>query len=312
MGKIQTVMVAGGVNMDIGGQSRGPLVPRDSNPGTVTVSLGGVGRNIAHNLRLLGVPVCLFTALGEDAYAKEVERSCKKLSINLDGTLRVPGGRTSTYLFLSGQDGDMALAVSDMEIYERLTPAYFAQKLPLLNRGALVMLDTNLPEASLHYLARHCTVPLFADPVSTKKAEKLRGILGCLHTVTPNRLEAELLSGVAIRDRESLERAAGVLLDTGLKQAFITLGAEGTYAACGTRRCFLPACPAKVRSATGGGDAFAAGLIWAFLEGKDFEESARTAAAAASLAVEGAQTINPALSPQAVERRIQEQKEEER
>ena len=54
------------MNVDIGGRSAGPLVGRDSNPGTVTVSMGGVGRNIAHNLRLLGVRVSLLTALGED------------------------------------------------------------------------------------------------------------------------------------------------------------------------------------------------------------------------------------------------------
>ena len=41
-----TIVVAGGANIDIGGQSQGPLAYRDSNPGTVTVSLGGVGRSI--------------------------------------------------------------------------------------------------------------------------------------------------------------------------------------------------------------------------------------------------------------------------
>ena len=61
------VVVAGAVNVDIGGQSAGPLVGRDSNPGKVTVSMGGVGRNIAHNLRLLGVKVSLLTALGGSA-----------------------------------------------------------------------------------------------------------------------------------------------------------------------------------------------------------------------------------------------------
>ena len=50
-------VVVGGVNVDIGGRSFAPLVEADSNPGAVTVSLGGVGRNIAHNLALLGTDV---------------------------------------------------------------------------------------------------------------------------------------------------------------------------------------------------------------------------------------------------------------
>ena len=52
-----------------------------------------------------------------------------------------------------------------------------------------------IPRASWR---RSCTPPLFADPVSTVKAEKLRPILGKIHTLKPNRIEAELLSGVAI------------------------------------------------------------------------------------------------------------------
>ena len=42
-------VVVGGANVDIGGRSAAPLVPADSNPGTITLSLGGVGRNIAQS-----------------------------------------------------------------------------------------------------------------------------------------------------------------------------------------------------------------------------------------------------------------------
>ena len=55
-------VVVGGVNVDIGGASFAPLVGADSNPGKVSVTLGGVGRNIAHNLRLMGTDVRMMTA----------------------------------------------------------------------------------------------------------------------------------------------------------------------------------------------------------------------------------------------------------
>ena len=60
------VAVIGAVNMDVGGRPFKALIPRDSNPGTVSLSPGGVGRNIAHNLRLLDVPVVfwLFASSG--------------------------------------------------------------------------------------------------------------------------------------------------------------------------------------------------------------------------------------------------------
>ena len=59
------VVVVGGVNIDIGGQSFSSLVTADSNPGRISMSLGGVGRNIAHNLSLLGTDVRLLTAFGD-------------------------------------------------------------------------------------------------------------------------------------------------------------------------------------------------------------------------------------------------------
>ena len=118
-----------------------------------------------------------------------------KLGIDLSHALRIPGGVTSTYLYLADDHGEMALAVSDMEICKKITPAYLSAQLPLLQNAQVVVSDTNIPEESLRFLAENCTAPLFIDPVSTVKAEKIRPILSKIHTLKPNRLEAELLSG---------------------------------------------------------------------------------------------------------------------
>ena len=297
-------VVAGGVNVDIGGRSFAPMVARDSNPGRVTTSLGGVGRNIAHNMSLLGVDVRFLTAFGDDLYAQRIAASCGELGIDISHALQVPGGTTSTYLFLNDMDGDMALAVSDMEICEKLQPEYFAANLNLLNRAQLVVADTNLPQASLEYLASHCIAPIFVDPVSTHKAEKLHGVLGKIHTLKPNRIEAELLSGVKITDEGSLHRAAQALLDTGLRRVFISLGSDGVFAADHNGLIHQPCLPAKVANATGAGDAFMAGLAWAYLEGTDLKDTAALASAAASIAIEGAETINPVLSVESVRERV--------
>ena len=288
--------VCGGVNIDICGKSFDPLIPVDSNPGTVRLSLGGVGRNIAHNLRLLGEPVCMLTALGGDLYAKRVQEHCQSIGIDLSHARHVPEAATSTYVFLAGPDGDMAMAVCDAEIANAITPAYLATQLPLLNQSPVVVLETNLPSQSIRYLAEHCTAPLFADPVSVTKAEKLRGVLGQLHTLKPNKLEAELLSGVPITDDESLERAACALLSTGLKRVFISLGAEGLYCAEGAQRFLCPCPETNLVNATGGGDALMAGLVKGWLLGLSLEDTARLALACSAIAVEGAQTINSQLS----------------
>ncbi len=297
-------VVCGGVNIDIGAHSFAPLRAKDSNPGKVELSLGGVGRNIAHNMRLLGVPTYLLTAVGGDSRALQIEQSCRELGIDLSHALRVPDGRTSTYVFVGDSDGDMAIAVSDMEICEKLTPDYFASQLDLLNGAAAVIIDANLPRESIAYLTEHCTAPIFIDPVSTVKAEKLRGLLARVHTLKPNRIEAELLSGVQITDGESLRQAAQALLDQGVKRVFLSLGGDGVLAAQRGEVHTVPICKAEMRNATGAGDAMMASLVWSFLSGRTLAESAAAGTAAAALAVESEETINPAMSAEAVERRM--------
>ena len=297
-------VVVGGVNMDIGGVSAGPLVPADSNPGAVRMSLGGVGRNIAHNMALLGVDTRLLTAFGDDLYAQRIAASCGELGIDISRSLQVPGGRTSTYLFIANQSGEMELALSDMDIYEHVTPAFLSSRAQLLQNAQLVVVDTNIPEASIAWLAENCKVPIFADPVSTAKAEKLRPVLGRLHTLKPNRMEAELLSGAAITDIPSAKKAAQLLLDTGLRRVFISMGGDGVLAADHHQALHVPCLPAETVNTTGCGDAFMAAIAWAYLEGTDLEGTARAGLAASSIAMESPETINPAMSVQAVRERL--------
>jgi len=289
-------VVVGGVNIDIGGRPAGELIPADSNPGQVRMSLGGVGRNIAHNLALLGVDVRMLTAFGDDLNAQRIAASCGELGIDISQCLTVPGGATSTYLFITDGAGDMTAAVSDMEIYRHITPAFLSSRSRLLQNAQLLILDTNIPAESIAWLAENVHLPIFADPVSTAKAEKLRPVLGRLHTLKPNRLEAELLSGVEITGEESLNRAADVLLDTGLRRVFISLGSGGVFAAGHSGRCHVPCCPGEMVNTTGCGDAAMAAIAWAYLEGTDLEGTARAAMAAGAVALESQETINPALS----------------
>ena len=294
------IAVAGGVNVDIGAQPSQRLRTKDSNPGHVHTSLGGVGRNIAHDLRLLGTEVELLTALGGDGYARAMAESCASLGIGVDHALRVPDMRTSTYVYINDERGDMALAVSDMAICDRLTPDYFAANLSVLNGAALVVADTNLPAESLAYLAEHVTVPLFIDPVSVSKADKLAALLARIHTLKPNALEAELLSGVPVVDRNSARRAARRLIDLGVKQVFLSLGKEWFLAAAEDETVWEPAPRAEVKSTTGAGDALMAAIAWAWLRGENLSRTAALGAAAAAIAIECEETINPALSAEAV------------
>ena len=297
-------VVVGGVNVDIGGRSFGKLVAADSNPGRVSISLGGVGRNIAHNMTLMGLDVKMLTAMGEDVYGSRIISSCAELGIDISHALRLPECATSTYLYIADESGEMALALSDMAVCDRITPAYLAANQQVLQNAQVIVADTNIPAETLVYLAENCTVPIFCDPVSTIKAEKLRPILDRIHTLKPNRLEAELLSGVPIREKQDAEAAAKKLIQKGVQRVFISMGGDGVFAATAQEQLWLPNLPGNMVNTTGCGDAFMAALVWAYLQGMSLRETAMAGLAAGSIAMESPETINPAMSATALKLRM--------
>ena len=296
-------VVVGGINIDIGGRPFLPMISGESNPGSVTMGLGGVGRNIAHDLSLLGTDVRFLTAFGEDMYAYRIEASCAERNIDISGALKVKGGITPVYLYLNDSDGDMLMAVSDMALCDSITPDYLSSRREILLGAKAVAADTNIPAGSLQWLAENFGPSLFVDPVSVRKAEKLKGLTGMLHTLKANIKEAELLSGVEIKDRESLASAARALLRTGTHRVFITLGSRGAFAADGDGMFYAPAFPAAVQSTTGAGDAFMSSLVRSFMDGASLEDTLRCASAAASLAVENTAAVPSSMTPEKIRER---------
>lgn len=285
------ITVIGGANMDVGGQPAAPLRLHDSNPGRVWLRPGGVGRNIAHDLCLLGAEVSLVTALGDDLYGSGLRQSCEALGMDLSMTLTVPGARSSTYLYVTDSAGEMYLGLSDMDVTERLLPASLEQHLPRICASDAVVVDANLSAETLAFLADACPAPLYADPVSSAKATRLRPILPRLAAIKPNALEAEALTG-----EKDPALAARALLAAGVKRAFISLGADGMLAAEGERLLRLPCRPCRVVNTNGAGDAAMAALVWAGAKGLDLEQSARAALSAGAQAAACAETNPEALT----------------
>ena len=299
-------VVVGGVNVDIGGRSFEKLVAADSNPGKVSISLGGVGRNIAHNMTLMGLDVKMLTAMGDDVYGNRIAASCTELGIDASHALRVSDCATSTYLYIADESGEMALALSDMEVCDRITPQYLTANQQVLQNARVIVADANIPAESLVYLAENCTAPIFCDPVSTIKAEKLRPILNQIHTLKPNRLEAELLSGVSIHSKLDAETAAKMLLQKGVQRVFLSMGADGVYVATADAQMWLQNLPGNMVNTTGCGDAFMAALVWAWMQDLDLKETALAGLAAGAIAMESQETINPAMSATALKLRMAE------
>lgn len=289
--KKDAAVVIGGVNMDIWGRPTGALVRHDSNPGTVRMTPGGVGRNIAHNLRLLGMEVAFVTALGDDLVGRSLMESCTALGLDMQYALLKKGGHSSTYLFVTEAGGDMAVGINDMDICASLTPDFFEGLLPRLRGYGAMVLDANLPAESLSWLCGHARLPLYADTVSAAKADRLLPQLKRLRCLKTNAMEAAALTG-----EKDPERAAAKLARLCPGRVFLSLGAEGILAAERDRLLRLPVYEAEVINTTGAGDAAAAAIVWADLRGFDLKDTAQLAQLAGSITCRSPGSNNAELS----------------
>lgn len=295
------VVVIGAVNVDIGGISSDTLIMHDSNPGKMIMSFGGVGRNIAHNLTLMDVPVKMITVLGDDLYAQQLLSLSHTLGIDMSYSPMLKDEATSTYLYIANVEGEMTLAINAMKIYEHLTPEFLSKRLEVINNAALCVIDCNIPQESIEYLANTITTPILIDPVSTVKAEKINLCLDKITILKPNKLEAELLTGISIDSKEALERAAKILLDKGIKQLYISLGDKGIYGCTKEESYYQDVLSHEVINTTGCGDALSAALAFSYINGYSVTDSVRIGLAASYIASQSQSTINPTMNKNLIE-----------
>ncbi|MFC7362690.1 carbohydrate kinase family protein [Nocardioides astragali] len=287
----QWVVVVGGTNMDVVARTSAPLVPGTSNPGHTRISPGGVGRNIAACLGLLGAPVRLVSAVGDDAFGDEALRVTAGCGADVGAVRRVPGA-TGTYTAVLDDRGELVAAVSDMEIIDQLELDTVH-----LEDAALVVVDGNLAHtqaARVVQTAAAAGVALAFEPVSVAKAARLADLVHDLFLVTPNTDELAALTGRPVADWRP---SVGDLHNRGVEHVWLRQGAEGSWICSrGLDPVHLPAVPATVVDVTGAGDAMLAGWITAWLRGADAVDAAREGHRAAAATIESHHTVRPDLA----------------
>lgn len=286
------VVVIGGMNMDICGRPNATVVDRDSNPGVVSLSAGGVGQNIAQNMAHLGMPTYLITVYGDDANGKALADACAANEIHLDYAAQLPGRRSSTYMFITDETGDLLVAVNDMDICKEITPQFLQDRLDFINQASICVLDANLESPTLEWIGEHVTAPLFGDTVSTIKAHRFDPILDKMTMLKPNDLEASVLTDIGITNEFTAQAAAQAFLDRGVKNVFISLGALGILCAKqgenGYEFVHVPPYQTNIATANGAGDAGMAAIVWSFFDdpNRELAQVGRIAQAASSIALE--------------------------
>lgn len=317
------VVVAGGANLDVVGYASAHLMAADSNPGTVKFTPGGVARNVAENLARLGVPVRLVSAVGDDAAGRHLLAATHAAGVDVSCVLTQAGSATATYLAVHGPDGDMALAVNDMGVPDRLDASVMRQGDGWLAKAAAVVVDANLGESALGSIfdtrSGAVTTTVFADAVSAAKCLRLKPWLSHLHTLKVNALEAATLLGQGVdgdlrADSGGLDsrridwalKVARELRANGACNVVVTLGALGTCWCDNqgqTGHCAARQVP--VVSTAGAGDALLAGLVTMHLAGLPLGDAVPWAMACAELTLLSGAANSPSLSRTAVAARLE-------
>ncbi len=297
-------VVIGGSNIDLKGYPEGNYLPRTSNPGEVIERLGGVARNIAENLGLLGVPTSLLAAVGDDHYGNELVQKTDKDALDLSRVIRSSRHGTGRYLVLHDETGEMVGAISDMEVMSEVTPTYLERNRSLIERSEILALDANPGRQTLEklfsILQGRADTTVVADPVSVDKAVKLRDHLDQVDIITPNEDEVRALFGLEDLQTNDLEPLAGKVqgslrtLDLGLS-VVVTSGDDGLALVTGkTVRRFnpVPVPNEEIKDTTGAGDTLTAAMIYALLGGNSMLAGLDLGTAAASEAIKSRRTVN--------------------
>lgn len=290
------ISVIGGANVDMSATLTDAFIAADSNPGHVEVGYGGVARNIAHNLTLLGARTQLLTIFGGDLFGGLLHDYCKQQGIDVHLSERESSLRSGLYLCLHNHAGEMIAAVADTEAIRLITPEWLAKRSGELNLSDYVVADTNIGEEAIRWLMENVTVPLFIDGVSTTKAHRVinalhKAKLPYLHTLKLNLKEA-----LAVTEKQTYGEAAQELLNLGVAHVYITLGSEGVYCRTAAEEYLFPALPGELVNTTGAGDAFLAGVIYAHAKGLDFPQTAQYGLMAARATLMTPKAVNPEIA----------------
>lgn len=299
---MKRVIVIGGANVDIKGRARGAYVAGTSNPGEVTVSAGGVGRNIAENLAHLGISVSLVTALGTDANGQLLVNACAAAGVDLSMSF-AGDAPTGSYLAILDEAGELVSAINDMRAIDALTSVHLEARADEFKKADMLVADCNLSLACLAWLCRFSaerSIRLVIEPVSVPKALKLLSFARPVpvFAVTPNAQQLAALAG------SGEENAIAKFHSFGFANVVAHMGSAGAWASDGAVTARVPAFPVpSIADVTGAGDAAVAGLVCGLLDGMKLADAARLGQCAAAIKLSSAQSVASGLSRDSLFRR---------
>lgn len=289
------ITVIGESNIDIAVVPQSEPMKNGCTPSQIRFHHGGVARNIAHNLCLLGHEVNLMTVFGGDNFAKSLIEDCKSIGMDLSLSSLYKDERSPIFLSFNDESGNMKSAASDIALNDRLDLDWLTSKMDAVNQSDLVVADTLLSADALSYLMDHCEAPVYIDTVSPGKAKRLSEVLKKSKHASVFALKCNLAEAVALTGKNDAIEAIKGLNSKGINHVYLTLGSDGAIHCSESVVTAYPALHEKVVNVTGSGDAFFAGIIHANTVGIYGKEAVIFGLKAAQHNIKSEAPVNPTL-----------------
>jgi ribokinase len=247
---------------------------------------GGKGSNQAVAAARAGAKVSFISKLGRDAFGDLARNTYREEGIDTTHLLETDSATGAAAIIIDAVRGENAIIVVPGACFE-LTPQEVEQARGMIGEAAIFVTQLELSLPTVEYglqLAHSLGVPTILNPAPGFELPET--IYPYCDYLTPNETEAEILTGIHVASLSDAERAADALLGRGVRNAVITLGAQGALVKNATTREHVSACTAgPVVETTGAGDAFNGGFAVALAEGQNIVRAARFGCAVAGISV---------------------------
>lgn len=295
---VPTIAVVGSSNMDLVVKSkRIPVTGETILGGDFIMVPGGKGANQAVAAAKLGAQVFFIAKLGDDIFGLQSLNNFKKEGVNTKYVLQTGQAPSGVALIMVDDEGHNIIVVAPGANH-KLTPEDVKEaESDIASSGALVA-QLEVPIETIEFaaeLANKFKVPFILDPGPARKLSS--HLLNMVDVLKPNETEARILTGIDVKDKKSAKAAANKLLECGVKNVILTMGAAGYLLASKEGMEFVPARKVKAIDSTAAGDAFTGSLAVGLAKGQTISEAALFAndVAAVSVTRMGAQPSMPTV-----------------
>ncbi|PWT74375.1 MAG: ribokinase [Bacteroidetes bacterium] len=259
---------------------------------------GGKGANQAVAAARLGGNVIFIARTGADIFGSRSMELFESEGIQSQFITEDPENPSGIALITVDKNGENSIVVAS-GCNAALSSEDVMNASESIQSAAVLLLQLEIPLTTVETaidLAASASVPVILNPAPACLLPA--SLLSKVFILTPNESEAEMLTGICIQDKKSAEEAAQKLLEMGVKNVIITMGADGALFCNADLSVLIKAPVVKAVDTTAAGDVFNGALAVALAEGKEIMPSIEFACCAASISVTrlGAQASAPCRS----------------